>query len=105
MHPRHQGYPHHHHLQGVQGLTFDDVRQHGQRTSFGANVTFGFRRDDPAIDLGQRQRERIKHIAVGGCYAADRLEAAEKYLQHLALGCSNPCNSFRDDSDKSAALA
>lgn len=71
-----------------------DVRQREERTSFGANATLHFRRD-----LGQRQRERMKHLAAGGCYAADQLEAAEKYLQHLALGCSDTCDSFRDDRD------
>src|SRR4029079_6908838 len=72
---------------------------------FGANVTFDFCRDGPAIDSGQRDRVPIKRLAVGGCYAADRLEASEKLLQHLTLGCSDTCDSFRDDSDKSAALA
>ena len=55
MHSRHQGHAYHHHLQGVQGLS-----------GFGANATLDFRRGDPAIELGQRHRLRIKHFCSWG---------------------------------------
>ncbi len=83
-----------------------DVRQREERTSFGANATLDFRRDDPAIELGQRQRVRIKiFCSWGDVMQLIGWKQLKSMLQHLTLGRSNTCDSFRDDSDKGAALA